>query len=80
MVPKNNTEPIASHRTQTNWPILDIGEFAIPAVENAATPQYNASPYELIDVPSTPRSAIYITPEKICQHQIYKNINFNKGG
>ncbi len=32
-------------------------------VENAAIPQYSASPYELIDVPSTLRSARYMPVE-----------------
>jgi hypothetical protein len=43
----------------------DVGESAIPAVENAAIPQYKASPYDLICAPSIFRSAKYIPAENI---------------
>src|SRR3970282_2983560 len=63
MVPKNNTEPISIHKPPINRAIPDVGVSAIPAVENAATHQYNASPYELIDAPSILRSARYTPAE-----------------
>jgi hypothetical protein len=45
----------------------------MPAVENAAIPQYKAFPYEVIVVPSIPISEIYNPAEKIIHRTIKRN-------
>jgi hypothetical protein len=51
----------------------------MPAVENAAIPQYNAFPYEVMADPSIPCSARYNPAEKINHSMINSNIIFVKG-
>jgi hypothetical protein len=43
-VSKNKTEPRTIQMPPISWAAPDIGASAIPAVENAAIPQYYASP------------------------------------
>jgi hypothetical protein len=57
----------------------DRGTSAMPAVENAAIPQYRAFPYEVIVVPSVARSAKYKPDEKINHSMVNKKIIFRKG-
>jgi hypothetical protein len=47
------------------------GMSAIPAVEKAAIPQYKAFPYDVIAVPSAPRSPKY-TPAENNIHKMIK--------
>jgi hypothetical protein len=71
MAPKKTIEPIIIHIAPIISDIPFTGISAIPAVEKAAIPQYKALPYDVIVVPSTPRSPRYIPAEK----SIHKMIN-----
>jgi hypothetical protein len=51
----------------------------MPAVENAAIPQYNACPYEVMADPSIPYSAEYNPAEKNSHNMINSKIIFVKG-
>ncbi len=59
MAPKNSTEPITIQNPPISRLVPINGVSAVPAVENAATPRYNASPRAWILVPGRPRYARY---------------------
>jgi len=70
MMPKNMTEPTMIQVPPINFDNPYIGESAMPAVDNAATPQYIASPIDRIGLSSAPRSAMNMAEEKISHRTV----------
>jgi len=79
IAPKNNIDPITIHTPPMNSPAPVTGLSAIPAVENAAIPQYNAFPYVVIDDASDPVSLTKRAAEKSSQRASSRKIDFTKG-
>jgi hypothetical protein len=79
IVPKKSIDP----RIIQTPPIIcenpERGVSAMPAVENAAIPQYRAFPKEVIVVPSVPFSERYKTAENVNHKITNRRIMLRKG-
>ena len=85
-MPKNMTDPMMIQVPPINFARPDIGESAMPAVDNAAIPQYIASPSDRIGLSAAPRSAMNRAAEKTshrtpsapasCRNRVLSTISF----
>jgi len=74
IAPKKTIDPTIIQAAPIISDIPFTGISAIPAVEKAATPQYNALPNDVIVVPSIPRSPRYIPVEKSSHKMINRKV------